>query len=580
MNKKIKIFLFIILAIALAILVFYPNKINRYVHRQFRIYKTTPKGILDGVKFQKIKLGDQANGQFTSLVIGPDHKLYANSIDGKIKKYNILNSGALKLEHVYKPFGEEQKLSIGLAFDPASTSDSLIVWTTHSETSSGWVDFTNPTRTTDKTIWAGNIRRLHLSSTSDTILKNESIVTDLPRFGPNNENFANSIVFGPDGRLYIGQGANTGMGWCDCEENQEASREALLSGSILTLEQNKLPELLPLSVKTVDGGGTYEPYNEDAPLKIYATGIRNPYDLVWHSNGELYTTINGSGGNENTPSSDPISNYYIPPYSKIHYSGSENIPAVIDAMPDQDDYMARVEKNGYYGQPNPLRAEYVLNYGDESLDNFEYNGIAPDKNFRGFTYDFGPHVAPTGIIEYISTTFKGKLKGCLIVARMGKNDLVVLKPGGAKNDIIQDYDGSKLGLQINGGPLDLIEDTKTGNIYVSGFGNNTITLFHPIEETSDVILLDTINKATPKIAKEPLKTGEEIYKQNCQICHGANAKGGVGPNLADNVWIYGKNNMHTIIKNGTDNGKMTAWKDKLTINEIKLVEKYILSVKK
>ncbi|MBU2995652.1 c-type cytochrome [Cellulophaga baltica] len=573
MNKKIKTLIFIIMALVIAILVLYPNKFNRYVHRQIRTYKTKPKGVLENVKFQKIELGKSAEGQYTSLIIGPDHKLYANSIDGKIKRFLIQPSGELKLEHTFKTFGDEQRLTIGLVFDPASTRDSLVVWTTFSETSSGWIDLPNAPKNIDKTIWAGRLSRLQLSSTSDSILKNELVLTDLPRFGPNNENFANSIVFGPDRKLYFGQGANTGMGWCDCEENQEPSREALLSATILTLELNKLPNVLPLSVKTIDGGGIYEPYNENAPLKIYATGIRNPYDLVWHSNGELYTTINGSGGDENTPSSDPMSEQYTPPYSKIHYKGPKNIPAITNAHPDQNDFMARVKKNGYYGHPNPLRAEYVLNYGDESLDNFEYNSIAPDENFRGFTYNFGPHVAPTGVIEYRSDNFQGKLQGCLIVARMGKNDLIILKPGGDKNDIIQDYDGSKLGLQINGGPLDLVEDKKTGNIYVSGFGSNKIILFHPTEKQSDMITLKNTDKS-----KSINISGKKLYQENCQICHGANAKGGLGPNLADDQWIYGKEKIYYIIRNGSENGKMTAWKDKLTNNQIKSVEKYILSL--
>ena len=33
-------------------------------------------------------------------------------------------------------------------------------------------------------------------------------------------------------------------------------------------------------------------------------------------------------------------------------------------MPTQNDYLLRVEKGGYYGHPNPARAEYVLNGGN------------------------------------------------------------------------------------------------------------------------------------------------------------------------------------------------------------------------
>ncbi|MDO6519621.1 c-type cytochrome [Zobellia uliginosa] len=575
MNPKTQRILVVLLSGVLAVLIFYPNRVNRYVKRKYKSYVTTPKGTLNEVFFQKVELGSEVKGLYTSLAIGPDHKLYAGEIDGKIKRFQVLPSGELRLEHTFKPYGEESKFSIGLAFDPASTSDSLIVWVTYSETSSNWVEFPDSHQDFDGEIWAGCMARLRLSSTTGEVVRNDLILKELPRFGPNEENFANSIVFGPDRKLYFGQGANTGMGWCDCEEGQAPSREALLSGTVLCLNTVELPEKLPIVVKTVDGGGSYDPYDVRAPLKIYATGLRNAYDMVWHSNGQLYTTINGSGGNENTPSSDPKSPYYIPPHPKIHYTGPKDIPAVIGAQPDQNDFMARVEKDGYYGHPNPLRAEYVLNRGGADLDNYEYKGVEADSNFRGFTYDFGPHVAPAGIIEYRSKTFEGKLKGCLIVARMGRNDLVLLRPGGEKKDIVQDYDGTAIGLDLEGGPLDLVEDLKTGNIYVSGFGSKKITLFHPLEKESDRFVQNEGNAA-----KSALEKGREIYEVNCRLCHGVNGKGAIGPSLVNKEWGSGDDDLSLIIKNGSGDGSMPAWKHKLSENQIKWVEKYVLSLEK
>ena len=151
----------------MAIIVFYPNKLNRYVKRKFRVYTTTPNGTLEGVIFQKIELGDWANGQFTSLVIGPDHKLYASAIDGKIMRFLIQPLGNLLLEHTFKPFCEESKLTNGLAFDPASKSDSLIVWTTYSEIPTSWVKFDDTPKALDESTWAGSMARLHLDGTTD-----------------------------------------------------------------------------------------------------------------------------------------------------------------------------------------------------------------------------------------------------------------------------------------------------------------------------------------------------------------------------------------------------------------------------
>jgi glucose/arabinose dehydrogenase len=51
--------------------------------------------------------------------------------------------------------------------------------------------------------------------------------------------------------------------------------------------------------------GTYNPYAGNAPLTIYASGVRNAFDLVWHSNGALYVPTNGSNYDGTTPASVP-----------------------------------------------------------------------------------------------------------------------------------------------------------------------------------------------------------------------------------------------------------------------------------
>ena len=36
-------------------------------------------------------------------------------------------------------------------------------------------------------------------------------------------------------------------------------------------------------------------------MTVYASGIRNAFDLVWHTNGQLYVPTNGSAAGGNTP---------------------------------------------------------------------------------------------------------------------------------------------------------------------------------------------------------------------------------------------------------------------------------------
>ena len=93
----------------------------------------------------------------------------------------------------------------------------------------------------------------------------------------------------------------------------------------------------------------------------------------------------------------------------------------------------------------------------------------PDKNYRGYSFDFHLNKSPNGVIEYKSNTFKGALKGKLLVARYSLNDdIITLTIGRPKNDIISSIGGSSIeGFSGFKDPLDLTEDLKTGNIYVT-----------------------------------------------------------------------------------------------------------------
>jgi glucose/arabinose dehydrogenase len=75
---------------------------------------------------------------------------------------------------------------------------------------------------------------------------------------PFKEHQQDAIVAGPDGRLYLGSGTT-------CNACAEKDRR---SGTILSFRPN----------------GT--------DLRIVATGLRNPYGLLWHG-GTLYATVNG-----------------------------------------------------------------------------------------------------------------------------------------------------------------------------------------------------------------------------------------------------------------------------------------------
>ncbi|MXV51302.1 hypothetical protein GS399_10010 [Pedobacter sp. HMF7647] len=435
-------------------------------------------------EFTKISIPGTQNKKYTSLTFGPDGKFYALKIDGTIERFDVdhtdgmLNNMA-SINTLVKKYGE--LTAIGLTFDVRSTAKNLIAYVSYS--SSGL---------NEAPAFDGRISRL-----SGTNLQNEQkLIMNLPR--STRDHMVNSMAFGPDSALYVSVGSNSSAGRYDKGWQRD---ETLLAGSILRLDLKKLAQVkLPLDVRTTANqnlinkapkesitlkDGTYNPYSVNSPLTIYASGIRNGYDLIWHSNGQLYIPANGSGGGGNSPESVKGTRR---PNGKF-YDGPD-IEATSD-VPVQHDWLFRVNPNrpvGYFGHPNPLRGEYVINRG--YADNPVYDPrVKPDVNYRGAAFDFGFNKSPNGVIEYKSNTFDGDLKGKLLVCRFsGGGDIMVMEPGSMKklklannnNDHIYDIVSATSGASNYGligmagfaNPLDITEDVTNGNLYVSEFNWN------------------------------------------------------------------------------------------------------------
>ncbi len=70
---------------------------------------------------------------------------------------------------------------------------------------------------------------------------------------------------------------------------------------------------------------------------------------------------------------------------------------------------------------------------------------------------------------------------------------------------------------------------------------------------------------TAKYSADNVAAGEEVFKANCLSCHMEGGKGGVGPNLTDNVWINQpektlfKNVFHMVENGSPNNPAMVAF---------------------
>lgn len=401
-----------------------------------------------------------------SLVISPDgNNLYAATLDGKLHRWNIADtSGNLTNLETFNPTQLNGRAIVGLTFNPSNLNE---LWISHNDP----VPFPDATgKLTPAKDFTGEISKLTLNPLTTAFdAEMQDYVVGLPRSAK--DHLSNSLAFGPDGKLYLSQSSNSAMGERDAIWFDRPER--LLSAAILQIDPNRTAPVGGFDVQTENYGtttGNYNPFAANAPVKIYATGIRNAYDLVWHSSGNLYAPTNGSAAGGNTPNNP----------NTTANEGLRNVGT-------QNDYLFKIENGGYYGHPNSLHQEYILNGGNPTsevnpAEVLEYAvGTQPDPNYRGFAYDFGPHRSPNGVIEYKSNSFGGALQNKLLVAEYsGGQDILALGLGVDGN-----IPRGKVTQVVSGltDPLDLIEDTKKniGNLYVAelldgGAGGGRISL--------------------------------------------------------------------------------------------------------
>ncbi|WP_433718441.1 Ig-like domain-containing protein [Actinoplanes sp. CA-051413] len=430
----------------------------------YSIVFTTGAGTGPGgpAAFDKV-VGVATGASFTTVVEGPGNRLYAGTLDGRIFRFPINADGTLGTATIITAVrdnaaalalpGAPARTVIGMAFDPAGN-----LWVTDN------YEFTGPLNVPD---WSGRIGRL-----SGTDLGTYTpVVVNLPRSVKDHE--TNSLAFGPDGALYVSQGANNAMGAPDSTWGNRP--EQLLSAAVLRLDPAAFTGT-PINVKTADGG-SYNPYAAGAPVTLHATGVRNAYDLVWHRNGHLYAPTNGSAAGGNTPATPaplPAS------CARRGYTGP-TVPALTSVPTAETDYVFDVKAGRYYGHPNPQRCEWVLAGGNPTAgtDPFQVGaypaGTLPDPNFDlAGTYDAGLHASANGAIEYRGGALDGKL---LVVRYSAGQDIETFDV--AANGTLSNRTTGITGLTGFSQPLDVTQDVSTGNLYVTELGASRITLLKP-----------------------------------------------------------------------------------------------------
>ncbi|WP_432479592.1 putative Ig domain-containing protein [Nocardioides sp. GXQ0305] len=424
-----------------------------------------------GVSFEKVDTGK--NGRYFASLVVHEGYLWATTIGQGMFRYPINADGTLGAEQTINAFAG--RAAVGLVFD---REDPDVAWVTNATANLG----------NESATFGSKLTRVDFgSSVANPTLTD--VFVNLPRSAK--DHLSNSLSYGPGGDLYFLQGSNQAAGDPDGAWGNRG--ETLLSAALLTFDPDEVWAQVqangPINVQTVDKGGPYNPFAAGAPLKIYATGIRNAYDLVHTDNGRIYVPTNGtaSGGNSpgvtanggtltrtgQVPGQDVTDVCRTRRIDGTPYT-APSVPAVTNHS-TQRDFLFDVEQGGYYGHPNPSRCEWVLNNGGlpegAGSNGSQYPAtVQPDRNYRGWAYDFEFNKSPNGVIQYRSSAFGGKLKGRLMVVRFSNfDDIITLQPG-SDGEVLGGQPGSTIG-GFSGfdDPLDIVEDTDTGNLYVNSY---------------------------------------------------------------------------------------------------------------
>lgn len=379
----------------------------------------------------------------TSMVWGPDDRLYVTELFGTIhaltfdENMNVIDDQII--ESLINSIGP--RLTLGITVSPNATAANVDLWVAHSSPS---ID--------NGEVNSGMVSRLS-GANFGTV---EHRITGLPRAIANHS--LNSLHFGPDNRLYMAVGGNTGAGAPNNSGSEFGDRaEQPLSAAIVVAD---------VFSASFDGScaNTADMYGPP-PCDVvpYATGLRNSYDFVFHSNGNMYATDNGLG----------VTGTY-PPKPEPVCTGFGNTASYLNGGHNpgpQPDLLLLIKEGKYYGHPNPYRDECVFKDGS-------YQNVAPLPNYEPLLFNLGEHKSSNAIIEYSGAEgcVGEYLNGQLLITNYSVGDDIYLVTLNDTGDTA--VDGKPLVTGFND-PLPLTKNPD-GVLFVGQFGGGKLTSLRPV----------------------------------------------------------------------------------------------------
>lgn len=439
------------------------------------------------IEFSTTKVKGMNLERGTAAQFGPDGKLYVTEMNGLIKVYTIIRQGAnnyqATLETTINSVAQTPNhnddgtpVNIGVrrlvtGINVTGTAANPIIYVASSDPRQAAGPSGNDSGLDT------NSGILHRLTKNGNNWVKQDLVRGLPR---SEENHVPNGIVVKGNLLYLAMGGHTNQG--APSNNFAFTPEYALSASVLEIDLNAIGNNtydLP-TLDDEDRPGTNDandPFggndgknqamlNQNSPVKVYATGYRNPYDLVQATNGKMYTFDNGPN----------------PPWGSAPVGNCTN--QVGEGGEFKPDQLHIVSKNAYGGHANPIRGNKNNTFNESNPQSPIVGPAWPgDCNYKSGGAGDGSITTITGstngMDEYTASNFFGQMQGDLVVASFNKMvtriELTANGNGVAGKQVLKNNFGQA--------PLDIFaqgdNDPFPGTMWVVDILDTTITVLEP-----------------------------------------------------------------------------------------------------